>query len=237
MLEFRSMQRTGEASSCDTCVISHQAWEAFGQLRDSTQPGKRERRRRQPTKGRCINIFFLSPRNRNFLSLLTHFFLLPDGQSPACDPWVGRHVPLVSHTQVLHSVFKVLQLSSSKHDRLHNKVWIPLIEWKVQQYLVLCFSQQQPAGTSKSCVHWLGLSSSLQLPTPHIHFSPSRHQCVSQKASCSVCIMPENREGHSTPTRLEITTLQETELIHLMCISDNLFKSGSSFLDHFPHRE
>lgn len=81
-----------------------------------------------------------------------------------------------------------------------------------------------------SAVHYSSL--------PHTSTSlPSRHQCVSQKASCSVCIMPENRERHSNPTRLEITTLQETELIHLMCISENLFKSGSSFLDHFPHRE
>ena len=46
--------------------------------------------------------------------------------------------------------------------------------------------------------------------------------------------MPESRKEHSNPTRLEITTLQETELTHLMYISENVFKSGSSLLDHFP---
>ena len=91
------------------------------------------------------------------------------------------------------------------------------------------------AGASGSCVHWLGLSSSLQPPPRHIHFSPSVCFiiCVSSE-SISVCIMPESRKEHSNPTRLEITTLQETELTHLMCISENVFKSGSSLLDHFP---
>lgn len=47
-------------------MIAHQAWEAFGQLRDSTEPGQRERGRRQPTRGRRLNSLSLS--------LLTHFF-------------------------------------------------------------------------------------------------------------------------------------------------------------------
>ena len=91
------------------------------------------------------------------------------------------------------------------------------------------------AGASGSCVHWLGLSSSLQPPPRHIHFSPSVCFiiCVSSE-SISVCTMPESRKEHSNPTRLEITTLQETELTHLMYISENVFKSGSSLLDHFP---
>ena len=58
------------------------------------------------------------------------------------------------------------------------------------------------AGASGSCVHWLGLSSSLQPPPRHIHFSPSVCFiiCVSSE-SISVCIMPESRKEHSCTGR------------------------------------
>lgn len=50
----------------------------------------------------------------------------------------------------------------------------------------------------------------------------------------------EGGKGQSNPVGLEITMLQETELSHLvgyeLFISENMFKSGFSFLDHFPKK-
>ena len=193
-----------------------------------------ERGKCQPTKGRHTNLYFLSPRERNLSGQYWHtVFLLPDGRSPARGPRARRQVQLGSHR-----FFKMFaKLLSCYHANMRDFTWKSGFLSENGRSSSTRFS----ASASSSLLEqhgavqtWLGLSGSSQ--PYNVHFSPSRHQCVSGKAAAYVAT--EGGKGQSNPVGLEITMLQETELSHLvgyeLCISENMFKSGFSFLDHFP---
>lgn len=160
-------------------------------------------------KGDALTFSFFIQRNRNFL-LLT-LFLLPDGGSlqhvihGLADTFCWAHT---------HKFFTVFAKCFSCHHHLSMTNFTSKSGFLLNESLAILGSLLEHQGAVRtglgSAVHYSPLPAH---PLPSISVFPE---------SISVCIMPESRKEHSNPTRLEITMLQETELTHLMCISENV---------------